>query len=86
MRVEVEVSDRAITIVERRAPWREDLAPEWTRSPVARLRYTRSRSEWTLYWRDRNQRFHRYDGAPPTPDIDTLITAIDEDATGIFWG
>ncbi|MGH2652602.1 MAG: DUF3024 domain-containing protein, partial [Actinomycetota bacterium] len=41
----------------------------WTRSPVARLRYTRSRREWTLYWPDRHSRFHLYDLTPPTADV-----------------
>ncbi len=39
VRVEAEVDTRAVTIVERRPPWREDFGREWTRSPIARLRY-----------------------------------------------
>jgi hypothetical protein len=32
-----EVSVRHLTIVERRAPWRDDLGPGWIRFPIARL-------------------------------------------------
>jgi hypothetical protein len=41
---------------------------------------------WTLYWRDRNLRFHRYDQLPPSPSIIDLLTEIDRDPTAIFWG
>lgn len=86
VQVEIETSDRAVTIVERRAPWRQDIGPEWSRFPIARLRYTKSRGLWTLYWRDRNLKFHRYDLIDPTPDISALLAEIDRDPTAIFWG
>jgi hypothetical protein len=38
VRVEVDVADRHLTIVECRPPWRTDFGPEWTRFPIARLR------------------------------------------------
>ena len=78
--------DRELTIVECRPPWREDTGPEWTRFPIARLRYTQATRMWTLYWRDRNLRFHRYDQLEPSRDIDDLLTEIDRDPTAIFWG
>jgi Protein of unknown function (DUF3024) len=76
----------AVTIVERRAPWREDYGPEWTSRGVARLRYTAKSGVWTLYWSDRNARWHRYDLIEPTPDIRVLLDEVDRDPTCIFWG
>ncbi len=61
------IANRHPTILERRAPWREDYGPEWTSFPIARLRYTASTETWTLYWHDRNLRFHRYDLLAPSP-------------------
>lgn len=75
-----------MTLIERRAPWRPEFGPEWTRSPVARLRWSVRSRDWTLFWRDRNLRWHRYDYAAPTSDIATLLDEIDRDPTGIFWG
>jgi hypothetical protein len=75
-----------MTIVERRAPWRAGDGPEWTRLPVARLRYTQTSQTWSLYWQDRNQRFHHYDQLSPSARIDDLLAEIDRDPTGIFWG
>lgn len=86
MRVEMDVDPRAITILECRPPWREDLRPEWSRQEIARLRYTGSAGVWTLYWADRNSRFHRYRDLDPTPTIDRLLAEIAADPTSIFWG
>lgn len=86
VRMDIDVSDRAITILECRPPWHPDMEPHWTRFPVARLRYTKSRGEWSLYWRDRNLKFHQYDLAEPSPNIQDLLDEIDSDPTNIFGG
>ncbi|MGB1225866.1 MAG: DUF3024 domain-containing protein [Mycobacterium sp.] len=86
VRVECDVAARHLTILERRAPWREDYGPEWSSSPIARLRYTATTNTWILYWRDRNLKFHRYDLLDPSPHIEDLLTEIDSDPTAIFWG
>ena len=61
VRVEADVTDGTVTVVECRAPWREDFGPEWTRRGIARFRYPVKHGHWTLYWSDRNQRRHKYD-------------------------
>jgi len=47
IRYEMDTGAHDITIFECRPPWKAELGPEWTRSPVARLRYTIVRSEWS---------------------------------------
>src|SRR5450755_3798237 len=86
VRVECDISPRHLTIVECRPPWRQDIGPEWTRFPIARLRYTQATRTWTLYWRDRNLRFHLYDQLEPSPDIGDLLREVDRDPTAIFCG
>ena len=86
VRVECQVAPRHLTIVERRAPWREDYGPDWTAFPIARLRFTTAGNSWTLYWCDRNQRFHLYDLLTQSGRVDELLTEIDRDPTCIFWG
>ncbi len=54
--------------------------------PIARLRYTAAGRSWTLYWRDRNFRFHIYDLLAPSNRVDDLLNEIDRDPTYIFWG
>jgi hypothetical protein len=54
--------------------------------PAARLRYTAADKSWTLYWRDRNLRFHRYELLDPAHQVEELLTEIDRDPICIFWG
>lgn len=86
LRYEIDVAERTITVLECRPPWREDVGPEWTRFPICRFRYTKTRRQWTLYWRDRNLKFHEYDLVEPTPHLDDLIDYVANDRSGLFWG
>lgn len=86
VRLEVEVQGTAVTIVERRAPWRADFGPEWSHFPIAKLRYSPTHAAWTLFWRDRNLQWHRYDRVSAAPDVGPLLAEIDADQTAIFWG
>jgi hypothetical protein len=86
MRLEHSVRGNAITIVERRPPWSEVVGPEWTSMKIAQLRYDARDRRWTLYCADRNDRWWPYDFAEPSSDIDDLLSALDEDPSGIFWG
>jgi hypothetical protein len=84
IQLEHTVRGNAITIVERRPPWSELAGPEWSTTTVAQLRY--DGGLWTLYCADSSGRWFRYDDADPTPVVEPLLAAIDEDRTGIFWG
>jgi DUF3024 family protein len=84
IRIEHSVRGGAITIVERRPPWSQLVGPEWSTTKVAQLRY--GAGLWTLYCSDSNDRWWPYDDADPASDVGPLLAAIDEDATGIFWG
>jgi hypothetical protein len=86
VRVEVDVGERHLTIVDCRRPWRADMGAEWTRFPIARLRYTKATRSWSLYWRNRNLKFHEYDWVPAAANIEELLGEVDRDPTGIFWG
>jgi hypothetical protein len=84
VRLEAVVGGSAITIIERRVPWREDFGPEWSRRKIAQLRY--ARGAWTLQWADRNGRWRRYPDLEPSPRLDDLLAEIDRDPAGAFWG
>jgi len=86
VKVECDVTPLHLTIVECRPPWRQDMSAEWTRFPIARLRYTKATRQWSLYWRDRHLRFHLYDRITSSARIDDLLREIDCDPTAIFWG
>jgi hypothetical protein len=59
---------------------------EWVRIRVAQLRYAPEDRSWTLYWRDRNDRWHEYSDLDPTSDLTAVLAEIDADPTCIFWG
>lgn len=86
VRMEVVVRSTSVTIVESRPPWKADLGPEWTRIPIAQLRYDPPVAHWTLYWRDCNLRWHRYDRIRPASHVDPLLAEIEADPSAIFWG
>lgn len=78
LKVDADVTERHITIVEVRPPW--DGQGEHTRFPIARLRYTKSTKLWSLYWRNRNLKLHAYD-IEPSPLVDDLLDYIENSAT-----
>lgn len=86
VRMELEVRGTSVTIVERRPPWRPDLGPEWSRSPIAQLRYDPKVGRWSLFWRARGERWHQYDRANLASQVDPLLAELDADPTAIFWG
>lgn len=86
IRLEFVTRGIAITITERRPPWKLDLGPEWTIHKVAQLRYDGNREEWTLWWPGRKNRWEQYRDINPARDVGPLLREIDEDPTARFWG
>ena len=86
IRIECSRRGEAITIVERRPPWKPEFGREWSTVKVAQLRYDDSNRAWSLRWSDSNGRWHQYDLVPPSRTIEPLIAEVEADPTGIFWG
>lgn len=83
-RLEFGVRANSVTLYECRAPWRP--GQPWSRQPSAQFRFDPGQLAWTLYWADRNGRWHPYDDVPPTPDLADLLAEVNADPTGIFFG
>lgn len=73
-----------VTLVEDRVVWND--ATKWTHSPVAQFRFNEKKLSWSLYCRDRNQKWHAYQNIEPSNSFDKLLKEVDKDPTGIFWG
>ena len=86
VRVEMVLRGANVTIYELRPPWRDDLAPEWSRRPVAQLRHTGA-GYWLLLWPDRRDRWQGHPLAlDATRDLGSLLSELDEDGLCLFWG
>ena len=86
MRLELAVSGASVTLVERRAPWNDQLGGDWTSQSIAELRYDSSAGTSSLYWPRATGRWHRYDDLDATSDVGPLLAEIDADPDGVFWG
>jgi len=86
IRVEHACRGNAITIIERRPPWREEYGPEWTTSKIAQLRFDAATGRWSLLWANHSGRWLGYDGVEPAVDVGPLLAEIGEDPYGCFWG
>lgn len=95
LRDEIEIVCRAreetITIVERRAPEDDGEAgssstDEWLEIDVALLRHAERSGLWSLFAPGNDGRWRLYLGAEPSETIDPLLTAVEADRGGVFWG
>lgn len=84
VRLEVRRRGRTLTIVERRPPWPTG-SGEWTSMPVAQFRLDPT-GQWTLWWADRNNRWHEYDDVRAGAGFEELLTEVGQDPTAVFWG
>lgn len=84
VKIEADVSDRHVHIVEVRPPW--DGVGEHTRFPIARLCYTKSTGQSAIYWRDRDLKFNEYKSKRPTKNVQALLDHIETSGDPIFWG
>lgn len=64
VKVEADISDRHVDIVEVRPPW--DGVGEHTRFPITRLRHTKSTGLREIFWHDCDLLFHG--GKPKRPN------------------
>ena len=61
----------------------------WTRVdpiPDRALALHQDHRSLTLYWRDRNLKFHRYQFLDPSPWVQDLLDHLDNSGDPIFWG
>ena len=59
---------------------------KWIEHPVAKFRYHLGARHWTLFWCDRNQKWHLYNQIKPAKSLQTLLDEVTRDPTHIFWG
>lgn len=75
---------QTVALVEERPVYNDP--SRWTHGPVAQFKFDLTMKTWTLYYRDRNLKWHLYDRVKPSRTFNHLLKEVDSDPTGIFWG
>jgi Protein of unknown function (DUF3024) len=76
----------AVTLFERRRPWRGRQGDEWTRSRVARVELDSATRTWRLSWSNSTGRWLPYEGFLETESFAAAVAEIEADPRGAFWG
>ena len=69
-----------------------EIRPEWNDSsstrhtPVARLRFVRTRNQWCLYWMRRDLKWHLYEPGEAHASLRSALATVDADAHCCFFG
>jgi hypothetical protein len=53
---------------------------------VAKTTYVRTKNKWKLYWMRRDLKWHGYEPDLFSDSIDEVLSVIDKDEYGCFWG
>ncbi len=84
VRMHHEFQRNYVVLLEDRPRW--DKPEEWTHLPIAKFRFNKDNGKWTLYWLDRNSKWHLYDMVKPSSNLKKLLKEVDDDPTRIFFG
>jgi hypothetical protein len=84
LRVEYRISGHDVLIFEVRPRW--DKPEELSESDIAKLRYMRTRKRWYLLWKRASGKWETYQPRPENKDISVLVSEIENDPYGCFWG
>ena len=78
------VRGNSVTLVERRPHFQKpDVTTE---HPFAKFVFEPTSHTWSLRWRDRNARFHAYEGFSGVRQLADLLAEVERDPTHIFLG
>ncbi len=63
-------------VSERRPDWRDKTI--FRNHDVAKFRFSVTTREWTLFWRERNLKWHRFEDCAPSADLADLLGIVGE--------
>ncbi|PLX82253.1 MAG: hypothetical protein C0617_14065 [Desulfuromonas sp.] len=84
IRLNFKFRGNTVTLLESRPAF--DMPDTWVDIPVAQFRYDPDAKLWSLFWADRNSRWHPDMEIDPVKDFDRLLQEVERDPTGIYWG
>ena len=75
---------QTVDLFEIRPDWQDNSATRHT--PVARIRYIRSKVPWRLAWLRSDLKWHAYEPSPEHESLQDALAGVDEDAHCCFFG
>ena len=84
LRFEYRIEGQSVIISEVRPRW--DKPEEWTYLDFAKLRYIRKTGTWKLYWKRLSGKWELYEPKGEAKYLGSLVTAVEEDRYGCFFG
>ena len=80
----IDDKDQSVEIFEVRPHWRE---PDDTiETPVAKIKYVRSRKVWKLHWKRADLKWHTYQPRAEVESLEEALEVVDRDKMSCFWG
>ncbi|MGE0315388.1 MAG: DUF3024 domain-containing protein [Lautropia sp.] len=73
-----------VDVFEIRPDWQDRTSTRHT--PVARMRFVRTKGHWRLYWMRGDLKWHAYDPAPIHRSLASALQVVDEDVYCCFFG
>ena len=78
------IEGRSVVLFESRPAFQKP--HEWREHPVAKFKFIKSRRVWALFCVYRDLNWHVYDPFPESTELAALVSEVEKDPTGIFWG
>lgn len=81
--IDFRLESQTLFIFEVRPTWNN---PEsTTETMVAKLRFVKTEKLWKLYWQRQNMKWYFYEN-DANGDLEGLLTVVNQDEYGCFWG
>ena len=81
---DIDRDDQSVQIFEIRPDWRDP--EDVMRTPIAKVKYVKSRDIWALYWIGSDGKWDAYQPAPEVRSLERALVVVEEDELGCFWG
>ena len=78
------VAGQSVEIFEIRPRWNKpDVKIE---ESVAKATFVRSKSQWRIYWKRADLKWHAYEPLPVVDSLEKFLAAVEKDEYSCFWG
>ena len=78
------IENQSVEIFEIRPAWREPAV--FIELAIAKATFVKGTRTWKLYWQRKDLKWHRYDPAAEHASIEDVLSVIETDEYGCFYG